>query len=84
MGFKNSVSIAQNIHRNLIQWAGRRGGILSDSSSELRKDRPFSFANPLVRVYLDNYDQLSKVGCEDGGIGARNSYRGDSQLEGRI
>ena len=61
MGFKNSVSIAQNIHRNLIQWAGLRGGMLGDSSSELRKDRPFSFANPLVRVYLDNYDQLCKV-----------------------
>ena len=42
-------------------FTGRRGGILGDSSSELRKDRPFSFANPLVRVYLDNYDQLTKV-----------------------
>ena len=61
MGFKNSVSIAQHIHRNIIRWAGRRGGMLGDSSSELRKDRPFSFANPLVRIYLDNYDQLEKV-----------------------
>ena len=61
MGFRNSVSIAQNVHRTLIRLAGRRGGILGDSSSELRKDRPFSFANPLVRVYLDNYDQLSRV-----------------------
>ena len=61
MGFKNSVSIAQHVHRNIVKWAGRRGGMLSDSSSELRKDRPFSFANPLVRIYLDNYDQLEKV-----------------------
>ena len=60
MGFKNSVSIAQHIHRNVIRWAGRRGGILSNSSSELRKDRPFSFSNPLTRIYLDNYDQLEK------------------------
>ena len=60
MGFKNSVSIAQHIHRNVIRWAGRRGGILSNSSSELRKDRPFSFSNPLIRIYLDNYDQLEK------------------------
>ena len=41
MGFKNSVSIAQNIHRNIASWAGTRGGILSDSSCELRKDRSF-------------------------------------------
>ena len=61
MGFKNIVSIAQHVHRNIVKWAGRRGGMLSDSSSELRKDRPFSFANPLVRIYLDNYDQLEKV-----------------------
>ena len=60
MGFKNSVSIAQHIHRNVIRWAGRRGGMLGDSSSELRKDRPFSFANPLIRIYLDNYDQLER------------------------
>lgn len=27
MGFKNSLSIAQNIHRNIASWAGLRGGI---------------------------------------------------------
>ena len=61
MGFKNSVSIAQHIHRNIIRWAGERNVVLGDSSRELRKDRSFSFANPLIRIYLDNFDLLEKV-----------------------
>lgn len=27
MGFKNSVSIAQHVHRNIVRWAGKRGDI---------------------------------------------------------
>ena len=61
MGFKNSVSIAQHVHRNIIQLAGKRGGHLSDSAAELRKDRSFTFANPAIRVYLDNFDLLAKM-----------------------
>ena len=61
MGFKNSVAVAQHIHRNVIRWAGKRCGSLGESSFEVRKDRPFSFGNPLYRVYLDNFDQLEKV-----------------------
>ncbi len=61
MGFKNSVSIAQHIHRNVIRWAGNQNDFLGDSSRELRKDRSFSFANPLIRIYLDNFDLLKKV-----------------------
>ena len=61
MGFKNSVAVAQHIHRNVIRWSGRHGGVLGESSGEVRKDRPFSFSNPLFRIYLDNFDQLEKV-----------------------
>lgn len=61
MGFKNPVSIAQHIHRNIIRWAGERNAVLGDSSRELKKDRSFSFANPLIRIYLDNFDLLEKV-----------------------
>ena len=61
MGFKNSVSIAQHIHRNIIKWAGGLCRSLGESSAELRKDRTFSFANPVVRIYLDNFDLLQKM-----------------------
>lgn len=61
MGFKNSVSIAQNIHRNIASWAGVRGGVLDDPSMELRKDRAFPQGSTLYRLYLDNFDLLEKV-----------------------
>ena len=61
MGFKNSVSIAQNIHRNIASWAGKRGGVLSETSNELRKDRPFPQGFSLYRLYLDNFDLLEKM-----------------------
>ena len=61
MGFKNSVSIAQNIHRNIASWAGSRGGVLGDPSMELRKDRSFPQGSTLYRLYLDNFDLLEKV-----------------------
>ena len=60
MGFLNSVSLAQHVHRNLAlqvedSWEG------SSPEAELRKDRPFPTCNPLWRVYLDNFDLLEKV-----------------------
>ena len=61
MGFKNSVSIAQNIHRNIASWAGVRGGVLDDPPVELRKDRAFPQGSTLYRLYLDNFDLLEKV-----------------------
>ena len=61
MGFLNSVSIAQNVHRNLVRWSGDRHEGVAEESAELRKDRPFTVANPAWRVYLDNYDLLEKV-----------------------
>ena len=55
MGFKNSVSIAQHVHRNILRWSS--GGL---GQSEIRKDRAFPVNRSLVRVYLDNFDQLEK------------------------
>ena len=63
MGFLNSVSLAQHVHRNLVLWSNL---VASDPNVnapplELRKDQPFSAGNPTWRVYLDNYDLLEKV-----------------------
>eukprot|EP00438_Fugacium_kawagutii_P012392 Skav215497 [mRNA] locus=scaffold165:781686:787326:- [translate_table: standard] len=65
MGFLNSVSLAQHVHRNLVAWSNERSTHLSGDTlcpdAELRKDRPLSLANPAWRVYLDNFDLLEKV-----------------------
>ena len=58
MGFINSVSIAQHIHRNVVRWSGMAG---TPHSSELRKDRAMSSADTLYRIYLDNFDLLERV-----------------------
>ncbi len=54
MGFLNSVSLAQHVHRNLA-------GVCNPPEAELRKDRPFTTSNPAWRIYLDNFDLLEKV-----------------------
>ena len=65
MGFLNSVSLAQHVHRNVAQFSAQR--LSSEhadqgrSELELRKDKPFPVGNPLWRIYLDNYDLLEKV-----------------------
>lgn len=59
MGFKNSVSLAQHIHRFIAKRALSRVGV--GPEGELRKDRGFTTANPLFRIYLDNFDELQKV-----------------------
>ena len=63
MGFKNSVSLAQHVHRFIVQSSlkkvGEQGG-----EAELRKDRPFTSSNPMYRIYLDNFDQLEKISSE--------------------
>eukprot|EP00435_Cladocopium_sp_Y103_P010521 s2009_g2.t1 len=63
MGFKNSVSLAQHVHRVIVQKAvqavGEQGG-----EAELRKDKPYPRSNPVYRIYLDNFDQLTKVSSE--------------------
>lgn len=61
MGFLNSVSIAQHVRRNLVQWSQVDGQTIHPTDGELRKDRPFTQHNPAWRVYLDNYDLLERV-----------------------
>ena len=66
MGFLNSVSLAQHVHRNLVSWSHSSSDLQGPSGvnapeQELRKDRPFTVANPAWRIYLDNYDLLERV-----------------------
>eukprot|EP00438_Fugacium_kawagutii_P026107 Skav224735 [mRNA] locus=scaffold3343:16799:24817:- [translate_table: standard] len=61
MGYLNSVSIAQHVHRNLVLWSGADSSDINAGHQEFRKDRPISVANPNWRVYLDNYDLLERV-----------------------
>ena len=66
MGFLNSVSLAQHVHRNLALAAqDDEGSLANPPHHELRKDQPFTRANPAWRVYLDNYDLLEKVQALD-------------------
>ena len=58
MGFLNSVSIAQHVHRNVVKWAGMAG---VGGEREMRKDRPLSSGSALYRVYLDNFDFLERT-----------------------
>ena len=59
MGFKNSVSLAQHIHRCIVGRALRRTP--TGPEAELRKDRAFTSSNPCFRIYLDNFDELARV-----------------------
>lgn len=62
MGFLNSVSLAQHVHRNLVAWSSEGMGPGDNApAGELRKDRSFTVHNPAWRVYLDNYDLLERV-----------------------
>ena len=61
MGFKNSVSLAQHVHRAMVRRAGEQIGGGLKPEQEVRKDRPFSSATTLHRVYLDNFDSLEKM-----------------------
>ena len=61
MGFLNSVSLAQHVHRNLVLASNQRDQQVNRPEAELRKDKPFTRADPCWRVYLDNYDLLEKV-----------------------
>jgi len=69
MGFLNSVSLAQHVHRNLVKWSSTTavdGSVGANvPEAELRKDREFSVHNPNWRVYLDNYDLLERVKCSE-------------------
>ena len=64
MGFLNSVSVAQHIHRNVVRWAALTGKPPVGAEGELRKDRAMSSAADLYRVYLDNFDALERVDAD--------------------
>ena len=61
MGFANSVSIAQHVHRNVIKWAANTMSPPLGGEGEIRKDRGFPSCPSRFRVYLDNFDQLEVV-----------------------
>ena len=61
MGFLNSVSIAQNVHRNLVRWSSIDKEDTNLEWQELRKDKSFPATPHCWRVYLDNYDLLERV-----------------------
>ena len=61
MSFLNSVSLAQHVHRNLVQWGSIGGESVNTPESEIRKDLAFTSGSSSWRVYLDNYDLLERV-----------------------
>ena len=61
MGFVNSVSIAQHVHRRIARMCLHSSFPGVGAHSELRKDKTFPTGKLLYRVYLDNFDTLTKV-----------------------
>ena len=61
MGYLNSVGIAQHVHRVVVRRSLASLERPLGGEAELRRDRPFSQADNLFRIYLDNFDQLRKV-----------------------
>lgn len=63
MGFLNSVSLAQHVHRNLVLASGAEDEAreVNPPECEHRKDRVIPTSTTTWRVYLDNYDLLEKV-----------------------
>ena len=62
MGFINSVSVAQALHRDIVNKAVDRYGVSRDS--EIRRDQPLPSGATAYRVYLDNFDILSRTNRE--------------------
>ena len=77
MGYCNSVSIAQHIHRNIIKWSSCQMEYPAGAHQEIRKDRAFPLGNDLFRVYLDNFDQIEKV---DAGLASLISGQASAQV----
>ena len=61
MGFLNSVTIAQHVHRRIARLSLHSMGPGRGPQCELRRDKPLSRAAWLFRVYLDNFDTLEQV-----------------------
>lgn len=74
MGFLNSVSIAQHIHRKVARAALHNPVAKLGAHNEIRRDRPLPSSSVLYRVYLDNFDVLERVDAElAGAIKGENS-----------
>ena len=61
MGFINSVSIAQHVHRRIARLALHTRELGLGPQDEIRKDYPFPVGKCLYRVYLDNFDILHRM-----------------------
>eukprot|EP00438_Fugacium_kawagutii_P032539 Skav202157 [mRNA] locus=scaffold970:236197:240965:- [translate_table: standard] len=68
MGFKNSVSLAQAVHRTVVHNASSKERHGMSGEQELRKDKPFPRTDRMYRIYLDNYDELEKCDVKMAGI----------------
>ena len=68
MGFLNSVSIAQHIHRRVARMALHQEKVGLGSQNEIRRDRPLSSGSVHYRVYLDNFDVLEQVDSDLAGL----------------
>ena len=58
MGFCNSVSIAQHIHRQVVNQAAASCDPPLMGEGEIRRDKGFPRKQDRYRIYLDNFDQL--------------------------
>ena len=62
MGFINSVSVAQSLHRSIVNRAVDTLGVSRDQ--EIRRDQSLPVTHLCYRVYLDNFDSLLKTNRE--------------------
>ena len=62
MGFINSVSVAQSLHRSIVNRAVDQFGLSREQ--EIRKDQPLPSSATAYRIYLDNFDSLARTNRE--------------------
>lgn len=61
MGFKNSVSLAQCVRRDMVRRTRENHGDVLRPENEIGKDRTFSSSADMHRLYLINFDSLEKM-----------------------
>ena len=71
MGFASSVAVAQHVHRNVVRRSMHDPRSQLCPEGELRRDKFWSSHNPGWRVYLDNYDELSRHSTGSEPVGQR-------------
>ena len=64
MGFRNSVGIAQHVHRNVIRQAFSASSPPVTGEGEMRKDKASTCSKVSYRIYLDNFDIIRKTDPE--------------------